>query len=238
MARHTELPDSASELVAELRAALPMHADQVNAEQQQRYLKTDEPMLGLPIPLLRKIVRQSVRTPLSPPTLYNAARELWDGATHRDFRRAAIMLLLVPKHAATLDSSAMDVVEHFVRTGAWWDLVDECVHVHNYIRGPRGSENFDTEFARMLRWARDPDRWIRRFAILCQLQAKGDTDPTLLSEVISMNLEDTEFFVAKAIGWALRDYARTAPEWVRNFVADHPTMQPLSRREALKHLGA
>ncbi|GAA4783950.1 DNA alkylation repair protein [Corynebacterium canis] len=228
------------ELVSELRASLPVHADPERAAQQQRYLKTHEPLLGLQIPQLRTLVRQAARNHaadgLALPMLIDTARELWDHATHREFRRAAIMLLLIPKHAARLDASAMGLVEHFVRTGAWWDLVDECVHVHNYIRGRRGDAGFAAEFERMTEWARDPDRWIRRFAILCQLQAKADTDIELLSQVVEANITDPEFFVAKAIGWALRDYARTDPEWVREFVAAHPDMQPLSRREALKHL--
>jgi 3-methyladenine DNA glycosylase AlkD len=85
-------------------------------------------------------------------------------------------------------------------------------------------------------WARDPDLWLRRTAVLCQLGDKGATDLGLLSEVIEANAGDREFFVRKAIGWALRDYARTDPGWVLAYVEAHPSLSPLSRREALKHL--
>ncbi len=86
-------------------------------------------------------------------------------------------------------------------------------------------------------WAVDPDRWLRRSSIICQLGLAGRTDLDLLTEVIARNLADREFFVRKAIGWALRQYARTDPDWVRGFVAAHETsLSPLSRREAMKHL--
>ena len=77
---------------------------------------------------------------------------------------------------------------------------------------------------------------MRRSAIICQLQHRADTDLDLLADVIEANVEDREFFIRKAIGWALRDYARTDGRWVRAFVQGHPGLSPLSRREALKHL--
>jgi 3-methyladenine DNA glycosylase AlkD len=78
--------------------------------------------------------------------------------------------------------------------------------------------------------------WLRRLAILGQLRRRDAVDLQLLTDVIEPNLADPEFFVRKAIGWALRDVARHHPEWVRTFVATHD-LSPLSRREALKHLG-
>jgi 3-methyladenine DNA glycosylase AlkD len=86
-------------------------------------------------------------------------------------------------------------------------------------------------------WADDEDLWIRRAAIIAQLQRKDRVDHALLSDVIEANLGDGEFFIRKAIGWALRDHARADPDWVRAFVDAHPSLSPLSRREAMKHLG-
>ncbi|MDO4686532.1 MAG: DNA alkylation repair protein [Corynebacterium sp.] len=228
------------ELINDIRTTLPQYADTERAAQQQRYLKTDEAMLGLRIPELRKLIQTATRSHapqgLKRTELLDTARELWDEATHREYRRGAIILLLLPKHAKLLDSTAMDLVEHFVRTGEWWDLVDECVHTHNHVRANVGITGAELEHQRMLDWAQDPSVWIRRYAILCQLQAKGHTDTQLLAQVIELNLGEKEFFIAKAIGWALRDYGRTNPQWVRDFIASHPTMQPLSVREASKHL--
>ena len=126
---------------------------------------------------------------------------------------------------------SLALYEHFLRTGQWWDLVDETSHAVGLV-----VRQHPAAAARMRVWATDPDMWVQRSAIICQLQHKADTDLDLLTGVIEANQEDSEFFIRKAIGWALRDYARTDGDWVRAFVQTHPDLSPLSRREALKHL--
>jgi 3-methyladenine DNA glycosylase AlkD len=79
------------------------------------------------------------------------------------------------------------------------------------------------------------DLWRRRSGIIVQIGAKASTDITLLTDAIVANLADLDFFIRKAIGWALREYAKTDPTWVRSFVDTHD-LSPLSRREATKHL--
>ena len=85
-------------------------------------------------------------------------------------------------------------------------------------------------------WALEPSLWLRRSAILAQVGSTFKTDAVLLADVLEPNIADTDFFVRKAIGWALRDYARSNPAWVRAFVTRHPELSGLSRREALRHL--
>ena len=87
----------------------------------------------------------------------------------------------------------------------------------------------------MRRWARDPDRWRRRTAVICQIGAKDRVDTALLTDAIEANAADPDFFLRKGIGWALRQHARLDPDWVRTFTASHD-LSPLSRSEALKHL--
>lgn len=87
------------------------------------------------------------------------------------------------------------------------------------------------------RWSEHKNFCFRTTAIIAQLPGKSATDVDLLGDVIRANLGESEFFIRKAIGWALRQHATTDPDWVRAFVADHPAqLSPLSRREALKHL--
>jgi 3-methyladenine DNA glycosylase AlkD len=116
-------------------------------------------------------------------------------------------------------------------TGAWWDHVDEVAH--------RIADLVATHPAEMrpvlLAWSVDPSMWLRRLAILAQLGHRDRVDRELLTAVIEPNVGDPEFFVRKAIGWALREVARHDPGWVRAFVDSHP-LSPLSRREAMKHL--
>jgi 3-methyladenine DNA glycosylase AlkD len=84
-------------------------------------------------------------------------------------------------------------------------------------------------------WTLSEDRWLRRASIICQLGTRDQADVELLTTAIEAAINDRDFFVRKAIGWALRDYARTNPAWVRSFTETHE-LSPLSRREALKHL--
>ena len=120
--------------------------------------------------------------------------------------------------------------------GAWWDYVD-------IIAGHRLWAILQREGAAMKRemlgWSTDANMWKRRSSILCQLRAKEQTDLDLLYACIEPSLDSKEFFLRKAIGWALRQYAWTDPEEVRRYVArNKERLSGLSRREALKNIGA
>ena len=225
------------ELVEAIRTALAAHADPERAVGQQRYMKSSLPYLGLTTPTLRQALR-----PVLASSAYRIAeraqweatvRALWDEATHREHWYAALALLGHRTYRDWRDPATLPLVEHLVRTGRWWDVVDDlATHRVRELLLDR-----QAEVAPVLRdWAQDEDLWIRRTSILAQVGAKDRTDPTLLTDVIEPSIPDPDFFARKAIGWALRDYARTDPDWVRQFVATRPELSPLSRREALKHL--
>jgi 3-methyladenine DNA glycosylase AlkD len=119
-------------------------------------------------------------------------------------------------------------------TGAWWDYVDVLAshHLGDVLRADRRRTA-----PLMRRWARDRDMWKRRAAILCQIRFRGETDLDLLYDCIAPNVGDREFFIRKAIGWALRSYAWTDPREVTRYVREHEgTLSALSRREALKNV--
>jgi len=194
-------------------------------------MKSAMPFLGVRVPDVRRLSREAARGVTDADELREAALDLWRGAEHREERYAAQALIALRPLRGRLD--LLDVHEEMIRTGAWWDHVDEVAH--------RLADLLDThpaELAVELRvWADDEDFWIRRAAIIAQLQRKDRVDHALLSDVIEANLGEDEFFIRKAIGWALRDHARADPDWIRAFVDAHPDLSPLSRREALKHLG-
>ncbi|MGH3470179.1 MAG: DNA alkylation repair protein, partial [Thermocrispum sp.] len=131
------------------------------------------------------------------------------------------------------DPDVLPLYRELITSGAWWDFVDELAirRVGPILRGHR-----DAVTPIVRDWARADDRWLRRTSVICQVTAKGDTDTDLLTTAIEANLDDPDFFLRKGIGWALRDYARTEPGWVRAFTEVHPGLSALSRREALKHL--
>jgi 3-methyladenine DNA glycosylase AlkD len=189
---------------------------------------------------LRRICRAVLDAPPLPDrtTWERAVRALWDGASYREERYAAIALTGHRHYRDFQDAATLDLYRHLVVTGAWWDLVDD-VAVHRV--GPVLRSDPATVAPVMRAWARDDDLWVRRTAVLCQLASKAATDTALLADVLSVNLEGSphgrEFFIRKAVGWALREYAKTDPDWVLAFVAEHDAdLAGLTRREALKHL--
>lgn len=231
----SEQPD---ELVMRVRAELATAADPDAAPAMRAYVKSVLPLYGVRLPQVRTIVRAAVRdagvsdTGPGIETLAAAARELFDHATHREERYAALALLALPPARGKLE--LLPLHQHFASAGAWWDLVDETAH---RIADLHDIHPVETAVA-VRRWSVENDMWLRRLAIISQLGRKDRLDPVLLGEVIEANLSDREFFIRKAIGWALREYAKVRPEWVRGFVTAHGgSLSPLSRREALKHLG-
>ena len=123
-------------------------------------------------------------------------------------------------------------IEYLLITKSWWDTVDSLaggtVGVH-FRRFPDFREKY------LAKWRASENFWLRRTTILFQLNYKKETDFDLLCEIIGENLNSKEFFINKAIGWSLRQYARVDPQAVTKFVKSTP-LHPLSRREAMKHL--
>ena len=226
-----------TELVAAITAALEQNADPERAVGQQRYMKSALPYFGLTSPALRAAVGPVLRDPAyrlhSRDAWLATIDAIWRGATHREQWYAALALARHRPYRSWVDSDAMTLWERLIREGAWWDVVDDiATHlVRDTVLAAPGVEG-----RRMRGWARSDSLWVRRAAILCQVGTRERLDQDLLTDVIEPNIDDRDFFARKAIGWALRDHARTDPQWVLRFVAAHPGLSGLSRREALKHL--
>jgi 3-methyladenine DNA glycosylase AlkD len=223
---------SVAPLLTAIGDALRDAADAERAPGMQAYMKSPMPFRGVPMPSVRAITKAAARAHplLTVEELEAAVRTLWDEAEFREERYAASALLATKIGAGRLE--LVPLYEHLATTGAWWDHVDDLAH-----RVAELHDAHPTEAAAIVRrWSTAADFWLRRLAIISQLGRKDRVDPALLSEVIEPNIADREFFIRKAIGWALREYARVEPEWVRTFVADHDDLSGLSKREALKHL--
>lgn len=226
------------DLVTEIREVLAAAGDPERARAQQAYMKSAMPFHGIGAPALKALLRPLLADPAyrmgSREEWEATVRELWDGATHREERYAALALTGHRTCRAWQDPQALPLYEHLVTTGAWWDLVDP---VASDRVGPI-LLRFPEEVAPVVRrWAVGDDLWLRRTAILSQLKARERTDTGLLHDCIEPNLADASFWIRKAIGWALRSYARSDPAWVRAEVARCGSrLSGLSRREALKHL--
>jgi 3-methyladenine DNA glycosylase AlkD len=237
-------PDA--ELVSTIRRALAEAADPSKAGPMQAYMKSEMPYRGIPSPQLKALLRPLLaQHPLDEETWQATVLELWDAAGFREERYAALTLARHPLHREHRQIQTLGLYEHLIRTGAWWDLVDETSHLVGELLLAHPVEVRPV----IQEWAVADDLWVRRSAIICQVGAKDACDQALLAEAIEANLDGStrttpalspygrEFFIRKAIGWALRDHARTDPAWVRAFVdRHHDQLAGLSRREALKHL--
>jgi 3-methyladenine DNA glycosylase AlkD len=224
-------------LLHRVRVALQDAADPSRAPAMQAYMRSAMPFHGVLAPSLRKVCRTVFADmPLASAAEWRAqVLALWRGARFREERYAAIHLTGDPRAERFQTFSAMPIYEEMIVTGAWWDYVDEIAA--NRV-GPIVRREPARMRRKMLAWSRSEDLWKRRTAILCQLGFKGETDADLLYTCIEPSLASSEFFLQKAIGWALRQYARTDPVEVRRYVRTHSErLSALSRREALKHCG-
>jgi len=197
-------------------------------------MKSAMPYHGVAATPQRAIFRESFADLTFPSA--EARREmvlyLWRNAAYREERYAALWL------AGDLDAiefhttAVLPMYEEMIVTGAWWDYVDE-IATH---RLPAVLKRDRAKMTRaMLAWSRDENLWKRRASILCQLPLKRETDLDLLQACMAPSLGSREFFLRKAIGWALRQYARTDAGWVERYVREHAAeLSGLSKREALK----
>lgn len=227
-------PDA--ELVASVRDALASAGDPGRAVDQQRYMKSAMPYRGISSPDLTALLRPLLRgwEPDGRGRWEATVRALWDGATHREEWYAALAIARHRRAQPWLDAGSVELSRHLVVTGAWWDVVD-VVAVHLVGVALRADGAAVTPVVRA--WAGGDDLWLRRTAVLCQVGARDRTDVDLLRHVVEANLEEPAFWLRKAIGWALRDRARTDPDWVRAEVDRlGERLSPLSRREATKRL--
>jgi 3-methyladenine DNA glycosylase AlkD len=234
------MPDPVSELVRAVRVRLAEAADPERAPAMQAYMKSATPFRGITSAPLRAALRDVLADQRLPDrdAWESAVRELWDTAEFREERYAALALAGHRHYRAYQDPASLPLYRYLVVSGAWWDLVDPVAtrSVGGILAG-----HPDVVTPQVRAWAEDDDLWLRRTAVICQLHRREDTDLDLLTFAVEANLEGSrhgrEFFVRKAVGWALRQHARVDPDWVRAFVAAHEgELSGLSRREALKHL--
>jgi len=213
--------------------ALAEVADPEDASAMAAYMKTDQPFYGVRKPGIAPIVREVTRRfPARDRSQYRTrVRAMWL-LPHREEQYVA--LGYARAFPAYIDADSIEMYRVLVVEGAWWDLVDE---IATKLIGVALRADRPTITPVLRRWTTDEDMWLRRTSIIAQLTHRELTDTALLSRACVANLGDREFFIRKAIGWALRDYARTDPTWVQRFVDEHRDhMSGLSLREATKHL--
>jgi 3-methyladenine DNA glycosylase AlkD len=223
-------------LLPKLRKALQQAGDPVKASAMQAYMKSAMLYHGVPTPLLRRICKAMFADVQFPTAVHWQAQvlELWRDACFREERYAALYLAGDKRARPFQTLSAMKVFEELIVTGAWWDYVDD---IASHRIGPILRDYPAPMRRKMLSWSKSNNLWKRRTAIICQLGFKAETDLELLYACIEPSLGSQEFFLQKAIGWALRQYAWTDPAEIKKYVRlNSARLNALSRREALKNV--
>jgi 3-methyladenine DNA glycosylase AlkD len=216
---------------ASLKTLFEQNANPEQAGPMKKYMRDQFEYLGIKSPQFKELMKQFIAENGKPPVkeLDVILRELWS-VPQREFQYAANSFL--GRLEKELPASFIKTIEYMLTTKSWWDTVDTIsggpLGVH-FKRFPEVREKY------LVNWRASENFWLRRAAILFQLNYKQETDFDLLCEIITENLGSKEFFINKAIGWSLRQYARVDPNAVKKFVMSTP-LHPLSRREALKHL--
>lgn len=233
------IPESAlaDELIAAVTSSYRGAADAERAAAQRAYMRDQFPYLGIATPERRRLSRDvlkgsSLKGSPRPTTADCAALALrcWK-LPEREFRYFAIDYLVA--NVKRCDSSLLTTLRALITSDSWWDTIDPLA---TRVVGPLVAADSGL-LATMDAWVRDENLWIARTAILHQLHYKAATDEKRLFEYCVLQAGHQDFFIRKAIGWALREYAYTAPEAVRAFLdRERDRLSPLSVREAAKHL--
>lgn len=201
------------------------------AEQMKRYMKNQFPFLGIPSPE-RKQLLATFLTEHHKPTieeLPSIIHSLWE-LPEREY--AYIALNLLEKNVKKLNPSFLPLLETLIITNSWWDTIDT---IASRLVGPLFKAFPSLIDSTIQTWMDSENIWLQRTCILFQLKYKDQTNEQLLFSIIEKLATHKEFFIQKAIGWALREYAKTNEFAVLNFTQTH-TLAPLSKREALKHI--
>jgi len=220
-------------VLAVQRAFTPL-ADASKAEPMKAYLLDQFEFLGLPAPVRRKAVKDIGKVQWqSADDLLAAAELLWQ-KPQREYRYTAVDLLR--KHSALLSVNDLPALQALLLRDPWWETVDGLSAVIADVMHAAVQQKPNAAVA-MDVWLKHPSHWVRRSAMLHQLGWRLDTDTTRLFGYATQLADEKEFFIRKAIGWALRDYARWNPQAVTDFlVQQRTTLSGLTVREAAKHL--
>lgn len=213
-----------------VKEAFEFLRDEENARHMEAYMRDRFKFYGLQTPERRAVYKDVIARDKKGGVIDREFLEQCWADEHREFQYLVTDYLRAMQKVLTYDD--VPFVEQFIRSKQWWDTID------GLDRTVGGIAFRDTRINDlMLRWSTDEDFWVRRLAIDHQLLRKNDTDEDLLEKIIVNNFGSDEFFINKAIGWSLRDYSKTNPAWVRDFIDKYrDRMAPLSLREANKYL--
>ena len=214
----------------DIRKKFEESADRENAVKMAKYMRNLFSFYGIPTPRRKKLYRDILKEEKKRKTVDWKFLNQCYMDEHREFQYLAADYLIALNDFLVYDD--IPKIRKYVKEKQWWDTID-CL---DRVIGDIGLRDKRVDEL-MLEWSTDEDFWVRRIAIDHQLLRKEKTNTALLEKIIVNNLGSDEFFINKAIGWSLRDYSKTDPEWVRVFLDKYgDRMDKLSVREAGKYI--
>ena len=222
---------SSKQLVSTLRKELTKHTDPKVSKDAAAYMRNQFEFLGIKTPLRRELAKDLMGQSknLSEQELIELCKELW-AQREREFQYIACDLLA--KNAKRLSPSYVKrVAPWFIKNKSWWDTVDSVRKSIEVVVSTNPELKSEME-----KWIVNKNIWMVRSALIHQLTLGSKTDAKLLFRFCEIQAKETEFFIAKAIGWALRSYSYVDAKAVKKFVKEHPELTPLAKREGLKAL--
>ena len=214
-----------------IRKIFATNADATIAKGAKAYMLNQFEFFGIQTPLRRTLSKAFYKAnPIKDHNELSALIKECFGAPQRELHYFAIELL--GHHKKLWSKKTLTLIEWMITHNSWWDSVDST-NTHVISKFFLAYPEFIDEYT--YKWNRSDNKWLQRMSILFQLTYRDKTNTTLLTEYIEHCQLEEDFFIRKAIGWALRSYANTDAKWVVKFVKTHPQLSNLSKREALKH---
>lgn len=222
---------SADDYGQRLVGLLSQAADPLRAVPMRAYMRNQFDFYGIMAGPRHQLLRSFLLAEGMPSDVRTVIRALWKEDA-RECQYVACALLLRAKKKMSMDD--VPFFEELITTKSWWDTVDAIAPNVAGVVALHAHAHATRQLAE--RWISAPNMWLQRSAILLQLKYKDKTDEALLFDLVLRHASSTEFFLQKAAGWALRQYAYVAPVAVRMFVDAHRSqLSGLTIREALKH---
>lgn len=206
------------------------HKNEEQAQKMSKYMLNKFEYIGIKTPERRKIFKNFFKEYKNEEKIdWEFVNKCWENK-YREFQYVAADYLKNMKDKLTIDD--IPKFKQLILKKSWWDTIDNLDMTIGALALKDSNVN-----KILLEWSLDENIWLRRIAIDHQLLRKEKTDTELLEKILKNNLGQAEFFINKAIGWALRDYSKTNPEWVKNFIEKNKeNMAKLSIKEASKYL--
>ena len=214
----------------EIGKAFEENKNDEKAAAMSKYMKNKFKYYGIPTPLRKSIYRELLKREKASGKIDWKLLDKCYEDEHREFQYFVIDYLSLMQKSLTYDD--VPKIRKYIKEKQWWDTIDGFDRIMGDIAFADDRMN-----VLMSEWSKDDDFWIRRIAIDHQLLRREKTDTELLEKIVVNNFGSNEFFINKAIGWSLREYSKTNPNWVRDFINKHrDKMDKLSIREASKYI--